>query len=146
MTVLSDADILKFIEEGLLKIEPLDPNSISPAGYDLRSAISKILEPRSTVLINTLEAVELSTYVCGQIFIRSSFAREGLFGSFAFVDPGFRGQLTLSLSNLGDASIDIRAGERIAQIIFLSLLTPTHRPYGGRYQNSSGVVGSRRSF
>ncbi|MEM2880609.1 MAG: dCTP deaminase [Candidatus Methanomethylicaceae archaeon] len=144
--MLSDADILKYINEGLLRIEPFVLDCMSPSGYDLRSGISTDVEPKTTVLIHTLETVELSSSICGHIFIRSSFAREGIFGSFAFVDPGFKGQLTLSLSNLGDATVKIFAGEKVAQIVFMKLLTPSVRPYGGRYQNSSGVVKSKRNF
>jgi len=35
----------------------------------------------------------------GMLHIRSSLAREGIFASLALVDPGFRGQLTISLFN-----------------------------------------------
>ncbi len=143
--MLSDTDILKYLKEGLLRIEPLALDSISPSGYDLRSATSARVEPKSTILLHTMETVELAPCICGQIFIRSSFAREGLFGSFALVDPGFNGQLTLTISNLGNAPIEINGGEKVAQIVFLNLLTPSAHPYGGRYQNSRGVVKSKRS-
>jgi len=146
LSILSDGDIINYIEEGLLKIEPFALDSVSPSGYDLRSAISVDIRPKSAVLIHTVETVELSPCICGQIFIRSSFAREGVFGSFAFVDPGFKGQLTLSISNFGDGTIRINAGEKVAQIVFMKLLNPSVHPYDGRYQNSSGVVKSKRSF
>ncbi|MBC7112795.1 MAG: dCTP deaminase [Candidatus Methanomethyliales bacterium] len=138
--------MIDYVEKGLLKIEPFALDSISPSGYDLRSAISVDIKPKSAILIHTVETVELSPYICGQIFIRSSFAREGVFGSFAFVDPGFKGQLTLSISNFGDGTIRINAGEKVAQIVFMRLINPSVRPYEGKYQNSSGVVKSRRSF
>ncbi|MGQ9759729.1 MAG: dCTP deaminase domain-containing protein [Candidatus Methanomethylicaceae archaeon] len=132
MTVLSDRDIMKYLKEGLLKIEPLSIDSISPSGHDLRSAVSTRIEPGSMCLLHSMETVELSPCICGQIFIRSSFAREGLFGSFALVDPGFRGQLTLSISNLGKMPIQIGEGEKIAQLVFMNLLTPSVSPYRGR--------------
>jgi deoxycytidine triphosphate deaminase len=54
--------------------------------------------------------------------------------------------LTLSISNFGDGTIRINADEKVAQIVFMKLLNPSVHPYEGRYQNSSGVVKSKRVF
>jgi dCTP deaminase len=64
------------------------------------------------------------------------------------VDPGFVGQITLEVSNEGNKPITIEAGDRICQIVFEKLQSPSERPYGhedrnSKYQEQSGPVESR---
>jgi len=146
MPVYSDCDIVAAVASGEISISPFAEQSISPSGYDLRSAVDVTIPPGGGALIHTLERVGLSPSLCAQIFIRSVLAREGLVGSFALVDPGFRGQLTLRIANLGASAVRIGEGERVAQLVFYRLQTPSRRPYAGRYQDSSGTIGSRRDF
>jgi len=146
MTILSGSDILAYIQKGELKITPFASESLSSAGYDLRSGVDVKIMPGGHVLVHTMEFVELGPSVCGQLSIRSSFAREGLLGSFALVDPGFRGQLTLMLANLGSTPVGIAKGERLAQIVFVRLSKASEKPYSGRYQDSIGTIRSKRNF
>jgi len=83
--------------------------------------------------------------VTAYLHIRSSLAREGVIGSFAVVDPGFRGQLTLNLHNVSEKEVTLREGERIVQIVFHNLGSAARKGYSGSYQNSEGVVSSRRN-
>lgn len=146
MATLSDKGIVGAIKRGVLRIEPFEESSLSPAGYDLRAGEAYIIPPGNAKLIHTMERVELSSALCGQLFLRSSFAREGMVGSFALVDPGFRGQLTLAVHNLGEKEISIAKGERVAQLVLCRLENPAAKPYAGRYQDSIGPVGSKRNF
>jgi deoxycytidine triphosphate deaminase len=66
-------------------------------------------------------------------------------GSFAVVDPGFRGQLTLNLHNVSEKEVTLKEGERIVQIVFHSLGSAAKMGYNGSYQNSKGIVTSRRN-
>jgi dCTP deaminase len=146
MTNLSDHDLLAAIKCGSLKIDPFSEASLSPAGYDLRAGEGLTISRGAIELVHTMERVELPADLCGQLFIRSSFAREGLVGSFAFVDPGFRGQLTLAFLNMGKGDVVIAKEERVAQLLLSRLETPAEKPYSGRYQDSRGPVGSKRNF
>ncbi len=146
MTLLSDTSILGYINKGALKIDPFSSECLSPSGYDLRAGFDLEIPKGSHALISTLERVELPSSIAGQLFIRSSFAREGLLGSFAFVDPGFKGQLTISIANLGLRGVWISQGERLVQIVFNMLDSPSSHPYSGMYQDSRGIVGSKRDF
>ncbi|MGC8600823.1 MAG: dCTP deaminase [Thermoprotei archaeon] len=125
-------------------IDPYSDGSLGPSGYDMSLAFDLLIPPLSWTLASTLERLELSASISASIYLRSSLAREGLIGSFALIDPGFRGNLTMSLFNASDKQIKIRAGERAIQVAFFRLGKPTLRPYSGKYQNSSGVVGSKR--
>jgi len=141
---LSDVAILKFIESGKVSIDPFHESQLSPAGYDLGAAKNILLRPKEQQLAATLERVELPSTLLGILHLRSSFAREGLVASLAVVDPGFRGQLTVSLVNVGKKSVKIAHGESFLQLTLIQLSSESQRPYDGHYQDSSGVMGSKR--
>lgn len=141
---LSDADIKVLISKGVLKINPFSEESLTPAGYDLRSSITSILKPLTSLLISTLEKVELPNSLLGILHLRSSFAREGVIASLALVDPGFRGQLTILLFNSGKNEVKIGMRERFIQITFFKLSGEAEKGYVGRYQESKGIVKSVR--
>jgi dCTP deaminase len=145
LTVLSDVEILQHLETGEIKLEPSDLAAcLNPAGYDLRISKDVVLKPRTYELVATLETVELGLGVVAFMHIRSSLAREGIVGSFAVIDPGFRGQLTLNLYNAGDKEVRFKKGERIVQIVFHKLGNTAKKGYNGSYQNSKGIVSSKR--
>ena len=144
MTVLSDAELLRYLEDGEVRIEPFEHSCLNPAGYDLRCHKKAVLKPKKYQLVATLETVELGFKVTAFLHIRSSLAREGVIGSFAVVDPGFRGQLTLNLNNVSEKEVTLREGERIVQIVFHNLGSAAQKGYNGLYQNSKGIVSSRR--
>ena len=143
--MLSDTEILKHLGNGEVKLEPFETSCLNPAGYDLRCSKKVILKPKHYELVATLETIELGLNVTAYLHIRSSLAREGVIGSFAVVDPGFRGQLTLNLHNVSEKEVTLREGERIVQIVFHSLGSAARKGYNGSYQNSKGIVSSRRN-
>jgi dCTP deaminase len=144
LTVLSDEEILEHLKNGDIKIAPFETSCLNPAGYDLRSSSEITIRPKQYELTATLETVELGLKITGSLHIRSSLARAGIIGSFAVVDPGFRGQLTLNLHNAGEKEITIKEGEPIAQIVFHKLGSAARKGYSGLYQNSRGIVPSKR--
>ena len=141
---LSDAEIRDALSAKNLVIDPLGETSLNPAGYDLRLSAEVALAPSEHRLVATMERVELGRDLVGILHIRSSLAREGILASLALVDPGFRGQLTISLFNSGRKMIQLKAGERFVQLTLLRLGRQAAAKYEGRYQDSRGVVGSRR--
>ena len=140
---LSDNEIIGAIKTGQFHIVPRNAK-LNPAGIDLRADRSLVLKPGEQMLVATVERVELSERFLGILHIRSSLAREGIVASLALVDPGFRGQLTVSLYNAGDRLVSLRKGERFIQLSLLRLGMPATQAYIGKYQNSRGVVRSRR--
>ncbi|MDI6860108.1 MAG: hypothetical protein QMC85_06410, partial [Methanocellales archaeon] len=59
-----------------------------------------------------------------------------------FIDPGFRGNLTLCLTNMSDGEMRLKHGEQIVQMILLLVRSPAET-YEGRYQDSEGVAEPR---
>jgi len=141
--ILSAAEIERRLglknDEARLVICPYSSESQQPASYDLRAAEDSRLPRGVCTLLPTLEWVELPGDLAGTIRCRSSFGRRGLLLGAGFVDPGFRGQLTLCLSNMGIEEIKVKQNERIAQMILHEVRNPVQM-YNGRYQDSLGVV------
>jgi dCTP deaminase len=140
---LSDKEITTAIKAGQLRIRP-SISRLNPAGIDLRVHGNIMLQPKEQKLAATFERVELSENLVGILHIRSSLAREGIIASLALVDPGFKGQLTVSLYNASDRPVSLKKGERFIQLSLIRLGSPATHRYDGKYQNSHGVVRSRR--
>jgi dCTP deaminase len=140
---LSDGEIKGVIKTKQIRVHPRMPK-LNPAGLDLRIDRNLDIGTHKHALAATIERIELSEKFLGILHIRSSLAREGLIASLALVDPGFRGQLTVSLYNAGDRLIRLHKGERFIQLSLIRLGTPSTRTYVGKYQNSRGIVESRR--
>jgi len=142
--VLSDVDIEKRIKDMSLVLIPFDPSSLNGAGYDLHMAMETTIPTGKHQLAATMERVELPDDLTGTLHIRSSLARTGILASLALVDPGFRGQLTISLYNAGTETFRMSKGDKFVQMVLHTLDTKTQRPYRGRYQDSQGIVERRR--
>lgn len=103
-----------------------------------------LLKPKSFVLATTVEKVSLPSNLSAFVEGRSSVGRTGLFiHNAGFIDPGFRGQITLELFNASDWTIELESGVRIAQLVFITTDTYVEHPYEGKYQNQKGVTESR---
>jgi dCTP deaminase len=141
--ILSAAEMVRRLEldnaPEKLVIHPYDRESQQPASYDLRAADKTCLPCGICTLLPTLEWVELPMDLAGTLRCRSSFGRRGVLLGAGFVDPGFRGQLTLCLTNLGKEQVIIRKSDRVAQLIFHEVRCPG-KSYSGRYQDSLGAV------
>jgi len=141
--ILSGPEIVRRLERecpmGKLVITPYGEECQQPASYDLRSACTITLKKGTCTLVPTLEWVELPMDLAGTIRCRSSFGRRGVLLGAGFVDPGFRGQLTICLTNMGAEDIVIKEQDRIVQMI-LHEVREGNAGYSGRYQDSRGVV------
>lgn len=141
--ILSAAEMVRRLElenaPETLVIRPYSRESQQPASYDLRAAGEIRLTCGTCTLLPTLERVELPMDLAGTIRCRSSFGRRGVLLGAGFVDPGFRGQLTLCLTNMGKEEILVSKNDRVAQMILHEVRNPG-TCYSGRYQDSYGVV------
>ncbi len=129
-------------EEGDLVIRPYSDECQQPASYDLRVAGDVILPAKVCTLVHTIEWVELPADIAATLRCRSSFGRRGVLVTAGFVDPGFRGQLTLCLVNMGLEHIALHKNDRVVQMI-LHQVCNGDQVYNGRYQDSNGAVEAR---
>ncbi len=97
-----------------------------------------VLHPQQFVLGSTLEYVSFPRNLMAYVIGRSSWGRLGLvIATATFVDPGFKGTITLELVNLGDVPITLYPCLRIAQLVFHKLDKEVE-PYSGKYEISIG--------
>ena len=159
------------LEAGTLSITPLDKEQVQPASVDIRlgntfsivedlstgvitlkdevryktiNTDTYILLPGQFVLATTMEYVSLPDNLTAFVEGRSSLGRLGLFIQNAgWVDPGFQGEITLELFNANRCAIELKAGRRVGQLVFVEMDDTALKPYNGKYQGQKGATGSR---
>lgn len=151
--MLSDADIEQAMKLGAISVGARGDGWLQPAGVDLRlSPLHKVrqggrwvhaegdihLEPGACVLGMTRERVRIGRSHAGQLTGKSGIGR--LFvvvhKTAGHIDPGFEGTITLEIKNHFDVPVVLRAGEKVAQLLFFELKTPSRKPYGHAHLGS----------
>ena len=109
-----------------------------------------MLHPGEFVLGSTLEHVEVPADLVARLDGKSSLGRIGLLihSTAGYVDPGWKGHLTLELSNVSNVPITLYHRMRIGQISFSRLTTPAEHLYGdkelgSKYQGQQEATPSR---
>lgn len=89
------------------------------AGMDLRSAEDCLLRRGEIKVIPCGIKIALPPGYEGQIRARSGLASKGIIvlNSPGTVDPDYRGEIKVILANIGREDLQIRRGERIAQLV-----------------------------
>jgi dCTP deaminase len=168
--MLSDRTIKSLLENGLLVIKPEPADwAIQPASIDLRlradlktidnfdrldrfedGTCGHWLEPGEFLLGSTIEWIEVPNDMVVRVEGKSSIGRKGIVvhATAGFVDPGFKGNITLELSNLSGRPFLLLPEMYICQISLQFLDQPAERPYGSKglgskYQDSHGTIASR---
>jgi dUTP pyrophosphatase len=124
-----------------LQVRLLHPAAIPPrrahehdAGYDLASVEDFTLWPARRRTVGTGVAIALPPGVAGLVTPRSGLAdRHGItiVNAPGLVDPGYRGELRVTLLNTGEAPYAARAGDRIAQLVLVPFVAPDVRVVDG---------------
>ena len=149
--VLSDKSIKEQLENGRIIIEPVDYSDIQPASVDLHLDSKFLVFTNSRQpYIDVKQSLDGLTAPVARLEGKSSLGRIGLVihSTAGFVDPGWKGHLTLELSNLSRLPISLYFGMKIGQISFLTLSTPAERLYGSeslgsKYQGQTDPTPSR---
>jgi dUTP diphosphatase len=97
-------------------------------GYDVFALEGTVLAPRATVKLRTGIAVEARHPETGSplgllVRDRSSMAARGLTTTGGVIDSGYRGEVLIVMTNLGDVTQELHAGEKIAQMVPVPVLT-----------------------
>lgn len=110
------------------------------AAFDIFAHGDYDLRPGAIMNIPAGFHCEFPDFLCGEIMPRSGTAKLGIDRLAGLVDSDYRGEVQVSLINLGSELFEIRNGDRIAQIKFSPVitdavevdeLTPTERGNGG---------------
>lgn len=97
------------------------------AGYDLFADLqeSVLIQPHETKMIGTGLAMEIPEGYFGGIFARSGLSsKEGLrpANCVGVVDADYRGEVKVALHNDGEVVREIKAGQKIAQLVVVPFL------------------------
>jgi dCTP deaminase len=108
-----------------------------------------IIHPGEFVLGTSLETVNVPDDMVARVEGRSSYGRLGIVvhATAGFVDPGFEGDITLEMQNLGNAPVKVYPEDRICQIVFETMTSAAAIPYGekrdAKYMGQQGATGSK---
>lgn len=119
-------------EEKIIKVKILDDRARLPrrahasdVGYDLFVSETTVCAPGEFTDIPAGIAISLPKGCWGHIVGRSSAMRTlGLLVVPAIIDQGYTGNLFSGCWNLRAQSVEIQEGDRIAQLIVNSMITP----------------------
>lgn len=143
--ILRYEDIERELRNGL--IANSDPASVQASSYDLRigtlfrggqiinAAHSQakqqfVIEPGEIVTILTLEELQLPSDMIAIAFPMNKWSSEGLLVlNPGFVDPGFKGPLSVKMVNLRKTRISIEREQPIFTVSFFRMGAETGHPY-----------------
>jgi deoxycytidine triphosphate deaminase len=103
-----------------------------------------IFEPGKYYLVKTIEKVNLPVTLSGMIYPRTTMFRSGLGLFNGIVQPGYQGELTFGVCNLGKSKIKISFGARIVHITFHEVLGEGNQ-YRGQWQGGRVATGGKET-
>lgn len=156
MSLLTDTDLTDYIcrqkdwlDKTKIHIYPYDEECLTPVGYDVRvgnqyaSAIDALLyklgtgdkviiKSQDTVLINTLENVEMPTDRKVSAFITSKVSKvaRGLSHISTNIDPDWRGNLLIAVHNPSNRTVELDHGESLCTLNFILNKSPSTKDCG----------------
>ncbi|HUZ47932.1 MAG TPA: dUTP diphosphatase [Terriglobia bacterium] len=109
-----------------IKVAKVQPNASLPRyahsgplgdlAADLSAAEAVSLAPGETKAVGTGLAFEFPAEFGALVQDRSGLALKGICTLAGVIDPGYRGELKVVMTNLGSKLFDIEPGDRIAQL------------------------------
>ena len=94
------------------------------AGADVYACRSVTLRPGTTYKMPLGFGVEIPDGYVGFVFPRSGLSAKGINCLLPPIDSGYRGEIHAMLSNVGEMSRRIEAGDRIGQLVILPCMIP----------------------
>lgn len=113
-----------------IEIQLISPNGKVPSqkhasdiGYDISASEHVTLKSSEVTLVNTGIAINLPQQCAGFVLPRSGLSTKHkitLINSPGLIDPGYTGELLVPLINHGSKDYEIKAGDRIAQLVLVN--------------------------
>lgn len=145
-----DNEFLKFDPQNVTSVNPLtDEPEEHMTSVEIDDDETFVVHPGDFVLGSTVEWVEIPNDLIGFVNGRSTLGRLAIVihATAGLLDPGWKGNVTLEISNLGKVPVELTPGMRIGQLTFRDLKTVCERPYGSergsKYQMQTGVQSAR---
>lgn len=134
----------KFLVEKF-KGRVMDP-TVDKMEYRPVAVEEKLLKPGEFVLGSTQEFIHVPDNLTAMLAGKSTIARWGIrvHITAGWIDPGYRGKVTLEIVNDSSNIIQLHPGMLIGQLVFLEMKKKPDQVYKGKYQDSMDVVGARK--
>ena len=133
---------------GKIEILRVSPDAVLPtrahpddAGLDLYNLDDVLLEAGAGKVVKTGIALALPAGHVGLVADRSSLGKKGIKTAGGVIDAGYRGEIHIVLWNISPESIQLKRGERIAQLLILPVATPAVQEVSVLDETSRGVNG-----
>ncbi len=150
-------------------VSPFDQSSLQPASIDLRlgdtetaydlkdyilgqdipedqltrkTFTTRKVAPGETVFVTLKETIKIPGDCLGFVFPRSSITRLGIIIPPVFMNPGYVGQMPITIKNGTNTDITIMPDVRVAQLICAPLSRLPSATYAERDGKYAGEVGS----
>jgi len=115
------------------------------AGFDLYADEDKFIFGNKRTTIKTGISLEMPDNLAGLIWPRSGLSvKKGIDVLAGVIDSGYRGEIMVCLYNTSDEDVEIKRGDRIAQMIFqeVPVISLQLREELGSSQRGSNGFGS----
>lgn len=137
-------EVYKIKGQGFLGIDERqtpEARRVAKYGGPKRKRQAFRIKPDEFYLVKTIESVNLPDDIGGYLYARSTLFRCGLTLLLTQIAPGYQGELTIGLANLGRCEVDIELGARIAHVQF-ERVEGGGRTYRGQWRG--GRVAARK--
>lgn len=112
---------IKILDFGCGKFKPKRAH-FNDAGADVYALNDYILEPHSTTKIPLGFGLELPDGYAAYIYPRSGMSAKGIVSELPPIDSGYRGEAHAIVSNLTDKPYEVKAGDRVAQLVIMPIV------------------------
>ena len=116
------------------------------AGYDIRVLEGDTVFPGETIVFRTGIRVHMESSDVLLIFVRSSIGIKRylmMSTGTSVIDSDFCDEIMVPLTNIGDETMEIKSGERVAQGVFMNYLTTTNDNANGERKGGIGSTGDK---
>ena len=114
-----------------MKIQLIDFGGRSPkrahandAGADVFSPINEVIHPGEIRKIPLGFGLRIPDGYAGYIFPRSGLSSQGIVCELPPIDSGYTGEVHAIISNVSNEKYDIKAGDKIGQLVIMPVLIP----------------------
>lgn len=126
------AKIPRIEVETSLKVKKIVDNAILPkrgsaaaAGYDLSSCVDATVPARGKAMVRTGLSIKVPSGTYGRVAPRSGLTwKNSIDVGAGVIDEDYRGEVNVILFNHSDVDFQIKAGDRIAQLVLERIVTP----------------------
>jgi deoxycytidine triphosphate deaminase len=115
---------------------------IKPGQYVLVKTMERVTLPAEKIVV---EEGQKPAYLVADVHPRSTLQRSGIYFRGTKSDPGFHGELTFALANLGGQPFRLELGARFVNIVFHEVVGDLSRAYEGQWQNGRVATGNKET-